>query len=705
MCASNVDPAVRPRGFLRRALFAVAGTRRRLTILITGVMVLAVVSTVAVGYIGRELHFRKAQAAAEKWAVLQSHAAKQDMPGVRAELDAITALTPNDANIVRWRTALDDGKADPADLGMVRFVMNEHLRAGRLDAAALEAAVRVAALPKDWQARCVLAHAALTHGDRAAAIAHLEALPSPFDLEKNPGPGPVMYAIRLHQQLGLTSLELTSFVVLELLPALESSQVGYIQLGEKLGLLDAFEHAGKALDAHPDVARFWVPAAALGRQAADDPAATTADLMRLGYLFEGQLALLAELRKRSKLPPEDADRLARELDDRIRATWLKVLDRDPKEPAGHIGLALVQFRAGAVDDAVATLDRGLEACGGRVELLAAFADVTRRRDPQSGLELLMRAVRQRPNDPVLWRLAAETAVAANRPDVALSACDEVLGKRPGEPWACRTKAGLLLGQGRATEAVAALEPTRASFAQDGLATELYVRALCAAGAAPLADPLLKEMTGRPDAVPGLLGGGRALLKAGRPESATAWAEEAVRRAPEDHSARLLHADSLRAWAEEDAAPAWNQDRVREAVRAYEWLRDRDSDDLAIANNLAWLQLKGQRRPTTADASAAPLRARMADNRGLPPEMLETLGAIDLEIEQPARAAKLLESATRGPSPRPGYWTHLARAYLQLGRRSDAKKCIDKAAELPRSVRESDDLATTVKLWQNPPKSR
>jgi tetratricopeptide (TPR) repeat protein len=690
--------AARRPAFVRRVIAAAVGSRLRVVVSLTALAALATGASFAAVYLVREARLRKVQAASERWALLQVHAAKQDVPAVRDDLAAIANLTPGDPNIDRWQTALSGGPADPTDLGMVRFAMNEHLRAGRLADAAREAAVRVSALPKDWQARCVLAHAALEREDRAAAAEHLEALPSPFDIDRNPGPGPLLYAIRLNHQLGLSRPELTSYVVLDILPALEAPEVTRIPLAERLQLLDAFGHAGTALDANPDVARYWVPAAALGRNCVDDPAATSPDFVRLGYLFEDQLTLLAELRRRERLPPADAARLRQELEDRLRTTWQTVVDRDPKEPAGHIGLALADHRAGRTDDAVATLGRGLAACGDRVELIAAFADLTRRRDPQAGLDLLVRAVRQRPDEPRLWRLTAETASAANRPDLALAATDEVLRRRPGDPWACRFRGGVLLTQGRATEAAAALEPIRPTLAADAAAAEIYVAALCASGATSLVDPLLAEFANKPTPVPGLTGGSRALFRAGRPDQAAAWAAEAVRVAPDDRPARLLHADSLRAWAELDGAPAWNQDRVTAAVRAYEWLRDRTPDDVAVANNLAWLILKGQRLPATADVAAAPLRAREGDGRSLPAEMLETLGAIDLEIGEPERAARLLERATRSPAPRAGFWIHLGRAYLALGRRADAKRCLDRAAELPRSVREADELAGAVRAW-------
>src|SRR5262249_23222570 len=131
------------------------------------------------------------------------------------------------------------------------------------------------------------------------------------------------------------------------------------------------------------------------------------------------------------------------------------------------------------------------------------------------------------------------------------------------------------------------------------------------------------------------------------------------------------------------------DRVRSAVRAYEWLRQRDPANLAAANNLAWLQLKGLGQADAALRSAAPLRAKEAAT-DLPPEMLETLGAGDLGVGEDGKAGRLLERAVRVVPTRPGYWTHLAVAQWRLGRRDDARRSLDRAARLRKSPREADE---------------
>jgi Flp pilus assembly protein TadD len=121
----------------------------------------------------------------------------------------------------------------------------------------------------------------------------------------------------------------------------------------------------------------------------------------------------------------------------------------------------------------------------------------------------------------------------------------------------------------------------------------------------------------------------------------------------------------------------------------------------VANNLAWLQLKGLGQPETALRTAAPLRAK-EDAPDLPPAMLETLGAVYLEVGQEEKAARFLERAVRAPDPRPGYWTHLALAHLRLGRRDEARRCLDRAAALSKSPREAEEWNRVDRQWHGRP---
>lgn len=659
----------------------------------------AVSAGIVYRYLSREKQLFNFQLAGQRWEQLEGRAAAQDVAGVREALATIETLTPDDPRLLRWQRALDAGHADENDSTMVRFVMNQLLRAGRVDDAAREASAFVARYPKDWQARCILAHSALEHGDRSKTRQHLSELPNVLDLKKNPGPGPILYAIRLHRQLGLPDAELLSFLSTNILPELESSQASFASLAEKLQILEAFELVGASSKPMDNVAPYWVPIATLGRQVLEDRNASCDDLVRLSYLFEGQLSVLLELRRQNRLPAAEISKLYRELESRIEAAWLRVLACDARQPAAYIGLALANQRTGKSGEAVATLTRGLSACGDRTELLAAFAAVQRHHDPQEALDLLQRAAREHPEDDALKRLVAETAMRISRADVALAICDEAIAKNLDLPWARRVRAKIMVEQNRPSEAITALEPIRTDLLRSASDAELWVTALAQANEAVRIEQALADAKVNSAPVTLYVRCGRALLRAERIDLAERWAAEALRVSSNHRDARVLHADCLRAWAEKDAAPEWNSDRVRAAVRACEWLRQIEPDNLEFANNLAWLQLKGLQQPALALSTAAPLRDCESSPQQLLPEMLETLGAIYLELGQTEKAARLFERAIRESQPSPSLLIHLARAYLRLGRRDAAKHCIDRAAKMSKSIRESSELNQVVRSWR------
>src|SRR5439155_9596637 len=103
-----------------------------------------------------------------------------------------------------------------------------------------------------------------------------------------------------------------------------------------------------------------------------------------------------------------------ELDDRIATTWAKVIERDPKQPAAYIGLALAHSRAGRNTVAEATLEKGLLACDDSAELARARVRVRQATDVTGALDLIDRAVKARPKDLMLLEQLAETAMEAER---------------------------------------------------------------------------------------------------------------------------------------------------------------------------------------------------------------------------------------------------------------------------------------------------
>src|SRR5262249_53482190 len=158
------------------------------------------------------------------------------------------------------------------------------------------------------------------------------------------------------------------------------------------------------------------------------------------------------------------------------------------------------------------------------------------------------------------------------------------------------------------EAVEALTPIRDACATDVGLTELYVQAAAKAGAFDkLNEYFQRILAGRQPALP-LAGGTAALLNAHRPDLALPWAEKAFALAPHEPQVHILLADTLRMRAE-DGAPNWNLDHVNAALREYQRIQKAHPGNLAVVNNIAWLQLNGLRQPNAAFDSAAPLRAR------------------------------------------------------------------------------------------------
>src|SRR5207249_1932839 len=86
--------------------------RGRLILAVTSLSLLGGLAWGGAVLYGRERQARRAQAAAQAWDRVRGHAARQDLKGVRAALDAIAALTPDDPNLARWRDGLATGRSD-----------------------------------------------------------------------------------------------------------------------------------------------------------------------------------------------------------------------------------------------------------------------------------------------------------------------------------------------------------------------------------------------------------------------------------------------------------------------------------------------------------------------------------------------------------------------------------------------------------------
>jgi tetratricopeptide (TPR) repeat protein len=624
-----------------------------------------------------------------------------DFEGVRAQLHALHELAPRDPRIERRLAMMDTGEADADDGPMLRLLMREHARRGRTDDAAREAAKLVALYPAVWEPRLLLIHLALQKGDRATAAAQLEKLPPAQQARDGVYPGTALLGLRLFEELQRPdrTRDLLEYVAQVLMPLMRGARSELLTAPEKLQLLACYQQALQGLGLPRELVGYWVPAQRLARSVLHADATEVAHLVDLGRLQEGSLPLLAALQRERLIDADTATNLTREAENQIRAVWDRVRQRDAKCSWGYVGQAVALLRDDKAEDALKVLDEGLEACGSEPELVAAKGQVLRLRDPQAGLAFLEQSVQPDRATQHLWRLFAESSLAAGRLDRALAACRQALRDQPDLAWACRLEAEILLELQRPTEAAASLERIRPTLAQDPACAALYVRSLGAAGAVPLAIDFVQDLQ-REQRAPGvLLPAAAALLTAGQAEEAARAARHVLDREPLNRGAHVVLGDCLRVQAQHPET-GWDVDLVRKALREYELAQQSDHDNLVVAERVARLQLMALNLPDLAYRTAEPLR--QAESSGqLTPAMLETLGATYLAAGKFEAARRPLERSAAA-QPRAAVFCLLAHAYLGLGRTADARRCAARAGELPKSPREAADLVQLVRRIEGTP---
>jgi tetratricopeptide (TPR) repeat protein len=640
------------------------------------------------------------------WDEFGYRAAHLNGPEVRDVLERLRALDPANPTVGRRLDALAAGEADAHDEPLLRLLTSEHFAAGRVAEAAREARKLVACQPADWRGRAVLCFDAIRRGDRAAARAELDALPPPLESRTPIDPASALLVLRLRGGLGLGDGGLLELMALRVLPFLKTDQAGQCRPGEKLIFLECYGRTFPLLPTHPELPGYWVAAARLAQSVIDDPAATTAELVQLGMLQEGHLALVGPMRQAGKFGDAEAGELVRELEGRIAQTWAKAQQGDSSAAVAYVGRALARMRTGDLAAALDALEEGLRHCPDQAELLAVQGRLLRVADPALGLARVEEAAARRPDELPVWQLLAESALAAGRLDKALSACQQARRLRPGLAWACLLEARLRLDQGRPADALDALAPLRPTFAQNGVALGLQVRALWGAGRGAEAAALVDEAgrADRPAAV--LLGGAAGLLAAGQYEPAAREAAAVVGREPALAEGWWVKAEALRqladAGSDDLAVRRWR----REAAEAYEQVLHRQPGHGGAVRQLVWLYAKGLGDPSAAYRAAVPLRDLEAQG-ALPPDLMETLAVAYLGVDQAEPARRLLEAAERWAAQRPdgdtrtGDWAscalHLAQAYQKLARGPEAQAAFDRASSLPKTPRVAADWLATQRL--------
>jgi predicted Zn-dependent protease len=649
---------------------------------------------------------RKHAAVADGWKRFEAAARSLNETEMRAALDDVLAVDPADELAAARKRALAAGDADTSDTAMVYLTLRLNLRANRHAEAAREAEKRLAAAPSDWLARCALARAALSRGDRDAAIRELDALPAPDHPQAGGDIPGLLYAMNLYRAVGRDPAQLRAFLQSNVLPRLRAESMRGLSLAAKAGLvecyLQAFEPSANTLQP-PAVVSAWSPAARVADWAADEATeiGDTRLLAQLGRLGPRLGVALRLLRHHEQIRAEQFTDLNRELESRTRRVWRAVREREPKNAEAYTGLALAHLRANEYTPAREIIVAGLAACGDDPALALVFSRMLQQEgQPLAAYQGLARTAEQNPKQVIWWALAAEAAMVARHRELAIEACQHIRAIEPDNRWADRTEARLSLEAGDANKAaqlLLKLDP--AQLAGDANAANTYVRALTESGRGERVPAFLDqtaraaEQTDVPDvAVAALRGWGEAPPNVTRAARILERADRLLAHWPDNVELYRVRADALFQLASR-SEPAWDLVRVRAATQAYERLRAKLPDDPDAAAALGWLRVYGDDDPQQALRDIAPLRAAEAR---LSPARLELLGLIYRRNEMLDAAMRVLSRAVQHPAATAGCFIQLALALQARGQRAEARIALDGARNRPRSAREQADYVAAVR---------
>jgi tetratricopeptide (TPR) repeat protein len=413
--------------------------------------------------------------------------------------------------------------------------------------------------------------------------------------------------------------------------------------------------------------------------------------------MESQPLILQEFLRRRLVTADEYKQMSAEVEVRIKEVWGRVMQGDPRNPFGYVGLAYSKHRSGDTQGGLEVAVKGLDVCGSPTELIVAVARLLREADPQKGLEFLRGPAGLKEQDftPPMCQVYADVALRAARPDLALTAVRRALKQDPTLYWARHTEGEICLRLGKPTEAAAALAPIRDQLAKDPAGCSLYVRALCECESYQLAEEFLEQVKAENRPADVLLTAAEGLQKVGRHEDAARWAKQVLAGDRTNVRALTIAAFSLYALAGQGER-GWDGNKVHEALLNYRQVLLQQPNNLVAVNNVVCLELKALGRAKDAYESSAPLRA-VQDRPDTPADYLETLGAVYLANDQPELARQMLTRALESAGPRASFYIHLALAHHGLKQSSVAVELLRRAADLPKTPREWAELREAAQV--------
>ncbi len=281
--------------------------------------------------------------------------------------------------------------------------------------------------------------------NKALAIEHLKAMPSPLAQRQSIGPHEIAVGMNLYRAVEMDDSSLRMYRATKLAPAVKNPLNAKLDVRQQLSLLSGYADSFQDVDTYPEVVGYWVGASRLAQNILEDSSATTDVLIGLGLVQFRQLDILVQLVRKELMPKEKAELLSEELADRLDEIWKKVREQDPKRPESYAGASATEERRGHFGKALEHLLEGEKACTDKALMLDKEARLLQKiYEPEEALRRTERLVKENPELPMIYILSAQAAVRARRFDTALDICHRVQKLKADNDWAYQLEADILI---------------------------------------------------------------------------------------------------------------------------------------------------------------------------------------------------------------------------------------------------------------------
>jgi putative PEP-CTERM system TPR-repeat lipoprotein len=364
--------------------------------------------------------------------------------------------------------------------------------------------------------------------------------------------------------------------------------------------------------------------------------------------------------------------------------WLeRARNASPSSAQPQLMLARIYAQAGDARKALAAAQHAQAISPDTFEVLDTLGAMQiAAGEKEQALVTYRRLATLQPNSPVaLYRLA--TAQVANANQAAEGTLREVLSLKPDFIDAQVALADLAVRAGRFPEAMKIARQMQKQAAKSPLGYILEGDVLMAEKKVLQATKAYE--TGYDIGKSGLLviKMHAAYTQGGKPDAAEKRLAQWLKRWPDDVRVRLYAADF-----------ALKTGKYRHAIEHYEWLQQKQPDNVLVLNNLAWAyqHIQDKRALETAERAykLKPDNAAIAD----------TLGWMLVEQGNNTRGLELLQKAVAGAPQAHEIRYHLAQAWLKAGDKSKARSELEQLLATDAKFPQQAEAMNLLKQLKN-----